>query len=105
MGMTGPWKSESSIPTKFGFSRAKATARFAVTVDLPTPPLPLITMMMRFTFFSLSSIICLISRSLLFSVVEASSVKEHTTNDTDLQKTFNEAAYKHVQTGASDENL
>src|SRR5881296_1767433 len=41
-GILGPWISMSQMPTWCPF-RAKLTARFVVTVLLPTPPLLLIT--------------------------------------------------------------
>ena len=42
VGTEGPYKSASIMPT-FAPAFAKATAKFAVTVLLPTPPLPLAT--------------------------------------------------------------
>ena len=39
IGMSGPYTSESMIPTAAPACRS-ATARFTATVDLPTPPLP-----------------------------------------------------------------
>ena len=44
LGMEGPVTSASSIATCFP-ARRKATARREVTMDLPTPPLPLTTPM------------------------------------------------------------
>ena len=41
-GIEKPCTSASTMPTASPRS-ASATARFAVTVDLPTPPLPLVT--------------------------------------------------------------
>ena len=48
MGMLGPWMSASTRPTRRP-SRARPAARLAVTVLLPTPPLPLATATMCFT--------------------------------------------------------
>ena len=44
----GPYKSQSQRPTRAPVA-AKATARLAATVDLPTPPLPEAMAMMRLT--------------------------------------------------------
>ena len=41
-GIEKPCTSASTMPTRSPRA-ASATARFAVTVDLPTPPLPLVT--------------------------------------------------------------
>jgi hypothetical protein len=51
MPMLGPYRSASSRPTLRPFF-ARAQARLAATVLLPTPPLPLPTMMQRLTFWS-----------------------------------------------------
>lgn len=48
----GPWMSPSRIPT-FRPLAAMAVARFAVTVDLPTPPLPDAMAMMFFMLLSM----------------------------------------------------
>src|SRR5215213_6663598 len=45
-GMFGPYTSASRMPTRDPRA-AIATARLVVTVDLPTPPLPLDTARMR----------------------------------------------------------
>lgn len=69
-GMSGPWISPSSTPTRKP-SRARLSARFADTVDLPTPPFPLMTMIVLFIFeswrFSLA-----FSSSLFFSMPSSS---------------------------------
>ena len=44
----GPYRSQSQSPTRAPVA-AKATARFAATVDFPTPPLPDATAITRFT--------------------------------------------------------
>jgi hypothetical protein len=50
VGRLGPYKSASKIPTfKPSFCREKA--RFTATVDLPTPPLQLLTAKIFFTFY------------------------------------------------------
>ncbi len=45
VGMVGPYTSASISPT-FAPQRTRARAKFALTVDLPTPPLPLAIGMM-----------------------------------------------------------
>jgi hypothetical protein len=50
MPMLGPYKSASKTPTSLP-ARAAAIARFAVTVDLPTPPFRLATAIIFFTSF------------------------------------------------------
>ncbi len=47
-GSEGPWISASMMPTR-AFCLASESARFTVTVDLPTPPLPEATAMMFLT--------------------------------------------------------
>ncbi len=44
-GMSGPCRSASRSPTRPDVRRLNAKARFSAMVDLPTPPLPLPTMM------------------------------------------------------------
>ena len=63
LGMFGPWMSASSIPVNNPFFW-KASAKLAATVDLPTPPFPLMTAILYLIFFICSkslnscSIIC-----------------------------------------------
>ena len=49
IGTDGPKTSASSKPTRRFSARAVAHARFTAVVDLPTPPLPDATAMIRWT--------------------------------------------------------
>src|SRR3990172_349673 len=73
-GTQGPFRSTSRMPTLWP-ARAKASARFTVTMLLPTPPLPLITRILRlmrpmrvFTWSNWSTICsCTLASSRYFS--------------------------------------
>jgi len=59
LGMFGPWMSPSSIPTSKP-RIASPTARFTLTVDFPTPPLP-----------DMTTMVCLILESFLMSFMSS----------------------------------
>jgi|GEM_PF-5644259 hypothetical protein len=56
VGIVGPWISQSKSPTLY-LRRASPIARFVATVLFPTPPLPLIIMILRLIRLRLTMIL------------------------------------------------
>ena len=76
-GMQGPWMSASSTPTSF-LCRfiAKAMARFAVMVLLPTPPLPLIIAILCLILLSFNFNLCCCSYCCFLWSLQLSNVEQ-----------------------------